>query len=73
MNQVDPTQPIHPLRSTKCYPVPPVCHAFWTEEDWERTAFFVTEPEVLESEIMGRWIACGRTQSGQLLYRKEEG
>lgn len=71
MNEIDPTQPVHPLRTTKCYPVPPVCHAFWTEADWEKTAVLITEPEVLDLPFMGRWIACGRDKDGKLLYRKE--
>ena len=71
MNEIDPTQPVHPLRVTKMYPVPPVCHAFWTEADWEKTAVNVTEPEFLDDPMMGRWKACGRTKDDTLLYSKE--
>lgn len=71
MTEIDPMQPVHPLRTTKLYPVPPVCHALWTEEDWERTAVIVTEQEVLDVPLMGRWRACARDTQGNLLYRQE--
>lgn len=71
MNDIDPTQPVYPLRRTKCYPVPPVCTAFWTPEDWERTAYYVTEQDVLDTPNMGRWIAIGRDADGTLVYSKD--
>ena len=71
MNEIDPAQPLYPLRVTKCYPVPPVCHAFWTEEDWEKTAFYVTEPSEMTGSFMGRWVAVGRNKKGEILYAKE--
>lgn len=71
VNEIDPTQPVYPLRRTKCYPVPPVCHAAWTAEDWERTAYYVTEKDVLEYPNMGRWVAVGRDHDGNLLYQQE--
>ena len=67
MNEIDPSQPVYPLRVTKCYPVPPVCTVHWTPEDWERTAYYVTEPATLD--VFGEtWHACGRTAGGTLLY-----
>lgn len=67
MNKIDPSQPVHPLRRTKCYPVPPVCTVLWTEEDWDRTAFYVSEQEVIET-AWGPADAVGRGFDGVLLY-----
>ena len=56
------------LRTTKYYPVPPVCSGFWTEEDWNRTAFYVTEPEFFE--LFGHtWKAASRNEREELLYQ----
>lgn len=72
-----PTQPIYPLRTSKHYPVPPVCTAAWTEEDWERTAVHVTESETIETVVADPWNgteirrlhrAVGRNAAGELLY-----
>jgi hypothetical protein len=71
VNDIDPSQPVYPLRRTKCYPVPPVCTALWTADDWERTAYYVTEKDVLEYPNMGRWVAIGRDRDGNLLYQQE--
>lgn len=65
--KIDPSIPLYPLRSTKVYPVPPVCSAAWTAEDWERTASVVTEPESIEA--LGKtWRAVGRNSDGAILY-----
>ena len=72
MSLVDPSQPLYPLRVTKCYPVPPVCTGYWTEDDWEKTAFTVTEPEVIDDSFMGRWVAVGRNKEGEILYSKKK-
>ena len=42
------------MRASKFYPVPPVCTAYWTHEDWERTARYrITEPDV--KSALGLW------------------
>jgi hypothetical protein len=57
------------VRSTIVYPVPPVCHTWWTQDDWTRAARRIVEPLVLDS-IGYTWTATGeRNDSGQLLYR----
>lgn len=64
---IDPTVPLYPLRSTVVYPVPPVCTAYWTEEDWSKIARTVTEPEIIEA--LGKtWRAVGRNSAGVILY-----
>jgi hypothetical protein len=54
----------------KVYPVPPVCTAYWTEADWERTARIVGDPLVLEG-LGFRWHA-DRIENGQTIYRRGE-
>jgi hypothetical protein len=57
------------VRSTIVYPVPPVCHALWTVDNWSRVARRTVEPLVLDS-IGYTWTATGeRNEQGQLLYR----
>lgn len=60
------------LRTTKYYPVPSGPHFLWTDEDWERTAFFRTEPKRIR--CMGyMWRTLGaRTDQGHLLYHRAE-
>lgn len=61
--------PLVYLRTTTVYPVPPVCSAFWTVDDWRRTAQTVVEPLVLHA--LGEvWVATGERVDGRLLYRR---
>jgi hypothetical protein len=62
----------HPLiyvRVTTHYPIPPVCSAHWTPDDWARTAHRTCEPLVVD--LCGApWVATGeRNAHGALLYR----
>jgi hypothetical protein len=67
---------VYPLvfvRKTVSYPVPPVCSAFWTAEDWAKTARTTTEPLVLDA-LGFVWTATGeRDASGKLLYAATKG
>lgn len=56
------------LRTTKCYPVPPVCTVYWTDDDWERTAFYITEPEFVQW-FDHTWKAVDRDERGHVLYQ----
>lgn len=62
-------------RYVKKYPVPPVCSAYWTEEDWERTAVVVdTEPDTIGSMLCEthHYVKTGeRNALGEMLYRLE--
>lgn len=57
------------VRKTRVFPVPPVCHVAWTEDDWQRTSRVVVEPLVLD--MLGfTWVADGtRDRNGKLMYR----
>lgn len=55
--------------TTTYYPVPPVCHLWWTPRDWERAAVHVEEPDTINSSF-GIWTWTGeRDAAGQRLYR----
>jgi hypothetical protein len=59
--------PLFPLLVETVFPVPPVCTALWTEEDWNETARTITEP----LEIATGWgiaRAIGRDESGAIVY-----
>lgn len=53
----------------KYYPVPPVCHVWWTGADWERTAVIIEEPDVLTGSS-GTWDWTGEyNEKDEKLYR----
>ena len=57
------------VRALKHYPVPPVCHAQWTADDWKRTERTAVEPLVIDA-IGYTWLATGdRLINGKLVYR----
>jgi hypothetical protein len=60
-------KPLFPLRTETVYPVPPVCTALWTDEDWQKTARTRTEPlEIKTSWGIAR--AIGRDESEAIVY-----
>jgi len=60
--------PIEPLRWR--YPVPPVCTAQWTEDDWQRWAEAEGSREPLTIKTaFGVRRAVGRNAKGDLVYR----
>lgn len=60
------------LKTTKYYPVPPSYSGNWTEEDWERTAVYRTEPKKIRA-IGYVWRTLGeRNAKGELLYLRAE-
>lgn len=66
------TSPLVFVRKTVSYPVPPVCTAFWTAADWERTKVVTVETLVIDA-IGFWWVATGeRDSTGALLYRAED-
>ena len=64
---LDPNNAVYPLRVMKHYPVPPVCWAKWTDEDWERMAKHTQEVDILQVNNIV-WKAVGRDMQGVLLY-----
>lgn len=61
------------VKATTVYPVPPVCHAFWTPADWARVSRRVCEPLVIDC-LGDVWVATGqRDERGQLLYEAGTG
>jgi hypothetical protein len=65
-------KPLVFVRRTKCYPVPPVCSAFWTAADWERTATFTVEPLVIDALGITFTATGERNARGEMLYRAQE-
>lgn len=60
------------LKTTTHYPVPPVCSAFWTPEDWTKTQIRTIEPLVIWT-CGHLWAAIGeRNADGAMLYRSVE-
>lgn len=62
------------LSKARKFPVPPVCTAAWTPEDWQRweDAHGVpVEPEIIRTKYIGTWVAHERGADGVLLYRQE--
>jgi hypothetical protein len=60
-------KPLFPLHTETVFPVPPVCTALWTAEDWNKTARTCTE----RLEIQTSWgiaRAIGRDESGAIVY-----
>ena len=59
------------LRTQKYYNIPPVCHFYWTEKDWEKVAFYRTEPKrIIQGGYV--WRAWERNADGVLLYMRAE-
>lgn len=56
------------VRAIRLVPVPPVCPAFWTADDWKRTERVHVESLVFDA--CGKtWTATGeRNSAGELLY-----
>jgi hypothetical protein len=60
--------PLVLVRKSIVYPVPPVCSAYWTAEDWAKQARTVVEPLAIDT-IGYHWTATGeRNTAGKLLY-----
>jgi hypothetical protein len=59
------------LKTTKYYRIPAGCHAMWTEEQYEKLAFYRTEPKKIKG--MGYvWRAWERNAKGEVLYMRAE-
>lgn len=72
MSAPDIDKPRSELRTFRVYPVPTVCSALWTDEDFERVAETRSEPcEIVAIGYV--WRSQGeRDAGGQLLYRRAE-
>lgn len=60
-----------PRRVTRqMFAVPPVCHAFWTDQDWAKVTRTVEEPDVLTGSS-GTWKWTGEyDDNDRKLYRR---
>lgn len=60
------------LRTQKYYRIPPVPTNLWTKENWDKVAFFRTEPKRIKCMGFMYRTLGERNSKGELLYHRAE-